>query len=466
MWPLLAAAAAAAGAAAPPSQQQPVADGAFAQVSSARFHTNAPHPTPAERAPFPTLPFSVRQLLTPPASASPAEGSVWALTTLGDLVSVNAAGATARVLPAACPSGESGGEGPGRKPPCLAATTATGIALVSGTTVRWLKCGPGAVCKPRATAHLPPSWASEVAASAAEPCLVAGDGDALWLGSGAALYAAAPGAPVARQSVPGAAAGGVTSLAFADSTLAIGTPAAVFRCVLPAHSAHPSEADCTHQLVTAVIDWVPTALAFGTDSSLWIGNNFSVSVWAADHTVSRLSGEQGLPTASVTTMVASPTGGVWTGHGAGVSLHAGAFGAPTTEPRGPWRYFYKDRYLPGDGPVIALALPHTTAANRSPHAAGAWVATESGLALISSREETLGGKEPAMRALLQPLDRYGWHGPTASLAEYGNASSHQVLGTQASFPSTFNDGPAHCWVGQLLGRAGRPTTTGCGRGCY
>ena len=50
--------------------------------------------------------------------------------------------------------------------------------------------------------------------------------------------------------------------------LAIGTPEAVFRCVLPAHSAHPSEADCTHQLVTAVIDWVPTALAFGTDGTL------------------------------------------------------------------------------------------------------------------------------------------------------------------------------------------------------
>ena len=47
---------------------------------------------------------------------------------------------------------------------------------------------------------MPPSWASEVAASSAEPCLVAGDGDALWLGSGAALYAAAPGAPVTRQS--------------------------------------------------------------------------------------------------------------------------------------------------------------------------------------------------------------------------------------------------------------------------
>ena len=34
----------------------------------------------------------LRQLLTPPASASPAEGSVWALTTLGDLLTVDAAG--------------------------------------------------------------------------------------------------------------------------------------------------------------------------------------------------------------------------------------------------------------------------------------------------------------------------------------------------------------------------------------
>lgn len=42
---------------------------------------------------------------------------------------------------------------------------------------------------------------------------------------------------------------------------------------------------CRHQLVSAVIDDTPTALAFTADGALWIGNSLSLSIWMPDGTV-------------------------------------------------------------------------------------------------------------------------------------------------------------------------------------
>jgi hypothetical protein len=53
-----------------------------------------------------------------------------------------------------------------------------------------------------------------------------------------------------------------------------------------------------------------------------------------------------------------------------------------------------------------------------------WAATkEGGLALIEATVETLSSKAACMQQLLPPLERYGWHGPTASLLGYGDTAN-------------------------------------------
>jgi hypothetical protein len=58
------------------------------------------------------------------------------------------------------------------------------------------------------------------------------------------------------------------------------------------------------------------------------------------------------------------------------------------------------------------------------HAPAVWAATkEGGLALIEATVETLSSKAVRMQQLLPPLERYGWHGPTASLLGYGDTAN-------------------------------------------
>jgi hypothetical protein len=198
--------------------------------------------------------------------------------------------------------------------------------------------------------------------------------------------------------------------------------------------------ECEHQLVSAVIDDVPTALALRsqpagsayTTPALHIGNNLSVSVWNPNGQVERKSGAQGLPTANITAMLPGSDDTVWSGHTQGLTLYipSGPPGAGSDAPpeRGPWRYFYGDRYLPGER-VTAMALPAAAAAKEEEKEEGQsasgpsiWAATEWGLALITAEVTTLSSKAAAMQALLPPLERYGWHSPSTSLHSYGARS--------------------------------------------
>jgi len=187
--------------------------------------------------------------------------------------------------------------------------------------------------------------------------------------------------------------------------LAIGTATAVFRCGIQPGG---SLGKCDHQLVSAVIDDVPTALALSSlPTTLYIGNNLSASVWNPDGQVERISGAQGLPAPNITVMLPGADGAVWAGHAHGLSLYlpSSPMGGSTAPPqRGPWRYFHGDRYLPGER-VKAVALPAGAGPSSSP---AIWAATDLGLALIEAKVETLERKASAMQALLPPLDRYGW----------------------------------------------------------
>ena len=72
---------------------------------------------------------------------------------------------------------------------------------------------------------------------------------------------------------------GVTSLSVSasGSMIAIGTMQAVFYCKLEPGGLL---GECSHQLVSAVIDDIPTALALTPSTDyLYIGNSMSASAW-------------------------------------------------------------------------------------------------------------------------------------------------------------------------------------------
>jgi hypothetical protein len=336
----------------------PAADAPFFQFSSTRFYLRGAAVPASFKAPFPALELgggagaaAVAALVTPPASAQPSARSVWALQAgEGLLFAVEANGT---VLPIAVQ-----GVPPSFRA-ALAASTEDQVVLASGVAsgtsacVAWLHCSKGAAglaCHAVATASLPPT----TAAAAATSLVVNARTGTVYLGTAAGLFSGSPGATrLARLPLP-AAGVAVSSLALRAGMLAVGTPLAVFRCAVPAGGTPMGK--CDHQLVSAVIDDVPTALALVEASAgrnaLYIGNNFSASVWE-DREVHRISGAQGLPAANITVMLAEPAaaGALWLGHARGLSLRLPtppAAGLAAPQPRGPWRYFGGDRYLPGE----------------------------------------------------------------------------------------------------------------------
>jgi hypothetical protein len=214
---------------------------------------------------------------------------------------------------------------------------------------------------------------------------------------------------LSRQHVPELGTS-VTSLSFSAGVLAIGTGPAVFHCQ---HEPGGSLGKCDHQLVSAVIDDVPTALALTSRNDyLYIGNNLSASAWdLVGGQVKRVAGAQGLPAANITSMLSSGDA-LWVGHAQGLSFTH--LSARRTEPQhGRWRYFNGDRYLPGER-VTAIALPAGASPSDAP---SVWAATDWGIALIESKAQTLASKAIAMEAKLHPLNRYGWHGPVRMLTQ-------------------------------------------------
>eukprot|EP01052_Picozoa_sp_SAG31_P033198 SAG31_NODE_3721_length_3950_cov_2.867048_3_plen_421_part_00 len=319
----------------------------------------------------------------------------------------------------------------------LAASTAQGAIVVEtasskrSATVHWLECRAGPQCSVVATAPLP------LNSSTAPICLAVdqlhgtafvGTTVGLFVGDRATMQ-------LVRQPVPERGTA-VTSLSFSPGVLAIGTAPAVFRCQLD--SAGKSLGKCDNQLVSAVIDDVPTALALTPGRNfLYIGNNLSASAWDIDSgQVHRVSGTQGLPTANFTSML-PVADALWSAHAQGLSLCKLSIATKMQPPRpGPCRYFHGDRYLPGER-VSAVALPAGSSLSSAP---SVWAATQWGLALIESSEQTLATKALSMEARLAPLERYGWHGPTASLRAYGDKAN-------PSPDASDNDG---LWTGMLL----------------
>lgn len=356
------------------------ADKPFYQFSSARFYLSGGEPPEAFRAPLPALNFSVAQLLSPPATTEPAARSVWVLTTEGSLLSVGADGSAVAVrMPQQLLAAATLAVGSG--------TARAGVVIVAGPAVHWLNCSAGPTCSVIATGSLPRSGNASKAT-----CVSVDERDTVFLGTADGLYAgrldsSSSTLRLVRQAVPTAGTA-VSSLATSADVLAIGTPTAVFRC--PSQSLPLQPLRCDHQLISAVIDDVPTALSLLTQPpppaamdlppvssgaaaaatlqpAVFIGNNFSASIWQPDGQVQRVSGADGLPYSNVTLMLSDTTtataeaaDSLWVGHARGLSLYMpngpGPSVQPELQPRGPWRYFHGDRYLPGER-VVAIALP-------------------------------------------------------------------------------------------------------------
>ena len=398
-----------------------VADESFDQFSSTRFYVQGAQVPQAFRGPFVIVnTTAVTGLMTPSPSTQPLVRSVWALTAEGTLVSIQA---DAMVMPirSATPLPVAS----------LAASTAQGAVLVErgspgrSNALHWLQCSADLHCSVVATAFLPLNDDSALVCLAVDPLhstAFVGTSDGLFVGDRATKQ-------LVRQHVP-AFGTSVTSLSFSAGVLAIGTVPAVFHCQLEPGG---SLGKCDHQLVSALIDDIPTALTLWNDY-LYIGNNLSASAWHLEGgQVERISGAQGLPTANITSML--PSGdALWVGHAQGISLSN--LSARRTEPqqREYWRYFNGDRYLPGER-VTAIALPAGASSSQGP---SVWAATRWGLALIESKAQTLASKAITMEAKLRPLDRYGWHGPVRipiSAASSVKSQLFQSLGqNQISIP--------------------------------
>ena len=187
----------------------------------------------------------------------------------------------------------------------------------------------------------------------------------------------------------------------------------------------------SHELVGGMIDDVPTALVW-VGADLWVGHAWCLNVIRSDAIVDRVSGAQGLPVGNVTSL--STTGStLWIGTTAGVALLQLNTTTATTDR---WRYFGGDRWLAGGSRVVSVAAVVAIAATPS-----AWVATETGAALIRSELLTLEAKAAVYTARTAALARYRWVASVA-LVHYGDQSAASMMPGDGD-----NDG---LWTGMLV----------------
>jgi len=182
--------------------------------------------------------------------------------------------------------------------------------------------------------------------------------------------------------------------------------------------------------VPGIIDASPSALAYSSDGSLFIGNSICLNVMHANMTFDRVSGLYGgLPMPNITSISALPNSDVvWFGT---------KFGSIRLEPSASedlrWKYFYGPRWIPGSSITDGQVVSFVAAFRDQDSVEVGLVAGDRGLAAIRMESWTLKQKADHYQSLIYPRhDRFGLVAD-CNLAIYGNLSSYQQH-------STDNDG--------------------------
>eukprot|EP01104_Vermistella_antarctica_P006857 TRINITY_DN1754_c0_g3_i1.p1 TRINITY_DN1754_c0_g3~~TRINITY_DN1754_c0_g3_i1.p1 ORF type:complete len:734 (+),score=146.91 TRINITY_DN1754_c0_g3_i1:742-2943(+) len=179
-----------------------------------------------------------------------------------------------------------------------------------------------------------------------------------------------------------------------------------------------------YYVTPGIIDATPTALAFDSNNTLWIGNEVCINKLYTNLTLERIGGDQGLPYSNITSIEIADNGRVWIGSLKGMM----AYSADEEYAPYPWRYFYGSRWMPGQltPNITGQAVISVTTIN-SQYSYTGWnttvVATDNGFAVFKEEIWTLAQKAAFFESENMPNhDRFGLYS-SENMLTYGDVST-------------------------------------------
>ncbi|MBI4560283.1 MAG: hypothetical protein HY706_22065, partial [Candidatus Hydrogenedentes bacterium] len=206
---------------------------------------------------------------------------------------------------------------------------------------------------------------------------------------------------------PGVSVGKINALARLQDTLWIGSETGLYQ--VPAKGGvaqHHGEYGVNGPLATRV-----RALAGDSKGRLWVGTPLGISVRAADGSWTHLRGKEGLPIEDVTALAIGSDNSIWIGTSSGAILYR-----PDAEGR-KWFYRAGKRYLPNDN-VRGIAV--------SPDDKSVLFATQDGVGKIEFRQTTLLEKAQTIEKLVNERHRRLGLVSECSLNNAANPTAHTI----------------------------------------